>query len=236
MSAHVLWYLGIGYPSPCKRHVHPEIARMGFVRNRDQSTRIRPGWVSLFPNRLRGSQPCGCTSPDLAGHSFPFPSPGESRAHGRRSSAEERRSAKPCVAGSNPAPASRTHTRPAKWESPNLSSADSMERQPAGAMPYSAVIWGSNSNGKRNGVGSNPACLTNAKAMCGAWLGAMPCPDGSIRLTSYLISPWMTLRKDGAVAGGIPLPEDGQNLAVDPNAATFEACRAMSLPCKPDGA
>lgn len=29
MSAHVLWYLGIGYPSPCKRHVHPEFARMG---------------------------------------------------------------------------------------------------------------------------------------------------------------------------------------------------------------
>lgn len=29
MSARVLWYLGIGYPSPCKRHVHPENARMG---------------------------------------------------------------------------------------------------------------------------------------------------------------------------------------------------------------
>lgn len=64
MSAHVLWYLGIGYPSPCKRHVHPEIARMGFVRNRDQLIRIRQGRVCLSSRRLRGSQPRGCTSPE----------------------------------------------------------------------------------------------------------------------------------------------------------------------------
>ena len=49
MSAHVLWYLGIGYPSPCKRHVHPEFARMGFVRNRDQYASVRGGFLSLFP-------------------------------------------------------------------------------------------------------------------------------------------------------------------------------------------
>ena len=49
MSAHVLWYLGIGYPSPCKRHVHPEVARMGFVRNRDQYASVRGGFLSLFP-------------------------------------------------------------------------------------------------------------------------------------------------------------------------------------------
>lgn len=63
MSAHVLWYLGIGYPSPCKRHVHPEFARMGFVRNRDQYASVRGGFLSLY-RRLRGSQPCGCTSPE----------------------------------------------------------------------------------------------------------------------------------------------------------------------------
>ena len=47
MSAHVLWYLGIGYPSPCKRHVHPEVARMGFVRNRDQYASVRGGFLSF---------------------------------------------------------------------------------------------------------------------------------------------------------------------------------------------
>lgn len=49
MSAHVLWYLGIGYPSPCKRHVHPEVARMGFVRNRDQYASVRGGFPPILP-------------------------------------------------------------------------------------------------------------------------------------------------------------------------------------------
>ena len=43
------------------------------------------------------------------------------------------------------------------------------------------------------------------------------------------LSPLLAPRKDGAAAGGIPLPEDGLT-------STFEVCRAMSLPCKPDGA
>lgn len=83
--------LGIGYPSPCKRHVHPEIARMGFVRNRDQLIRIRPGRVDLFPAAYGVRSPADAPALTSQGSDFlsPFPTPGESRAHGRRSSAEE---------------------------------------------------------------------------------------------------------------------------------------------------
>ena len=87
MSAHVLWYLGIGYPSPCKRHVHPEIARMGFVRNRDQYASVRGGLI-IFSRRLRGSQPRGCTRSGMPTGSmisflFPHPSPADAGHMGR---------------------------------------------------------------------------------------------------------------------------------------------------------
>ena len=112
MSAHVLWYLGIGYPSPCKRHVHPEFARMGFVRNRDQYASVRGGFLSLFPAAYGVRSPADAPALTSQGSDFlsPSPQPGGSRAHGRRSSAAERRSAKPFAAGSNPAPTSTAHT------------------------------------------------------------------------------------------------------------------------------
>lgn len=88
MSAHVLWYLGIGYPSPCKRHVHPEVARMGFVRNRDQYASVRGGFLSLFPAAYGVHNPADAPALTSQGSDFlsPFPQPGGSRAHGRRSS------------------------------------------------------------------------------------------------------------------------------------------------------
>ena len=43
-----------------------------------------------------------------------------------------------------------------KWESPNLSNADSRQRPPAGALPSPAVIWGSSLKGRAPG-GHSPA-------------------------------------------------------------------------------
>lgn len=169
-----------------------------------------------------------------------------------------------------------------KWESPNLSSADSRQRPPAGIEPYPAVIWDSSLNGRASGsitrhcAGSNPACpakgyphpamgIGSGKAVlalvcrsiqsgyfrllrkAAVWFrisigksvrlitadiwvrlpaepptpkpcvvhgsGLMPCPDGSIRLTSCNFS-FLTPRKDGAAAGGIPLPAPRQNNAL----------------------
>ena len=74
MSAHVLWYLGIGYPSPCKRHVHPEVARMGFVRNRDQYASVRGGFLSLFPAAYGVHSPADAPARKRAMTFFPFPS------------------------------------------------------------------------------------------------------------------------------------------------------------------
>lgn len=55
-------------------------------------------------------------------------------------------------------------------------------------------------------AGSIPACPTNAKAMCGAWLGAYALP-GRLDPANLLInSLFLAPRKDGAAAGGIPLP------------------------------
>lgn len=161
-----------------------------------------------------------------------------------------------------------------KWESPNLSSADSRQSPPAGIEPCPAVIWGSSavgsardlgSRGRRfesglspqrvsascNGyrlrqsgtgscmsqhtiwvfppaatgggmvpylnwqesaahnrghLGSTPSGTTNAKAMCGAWLGAYALPGRLDPANQYLTTLRVTPRKDGAAAGGIPLP------------------------------
>lgn len=79
MSAHVLWYLGIGYPSPCKRHVHPEFARMGFVRNRDQYASVRGGFLSLFPAAYGVHSPADAPALTLQGNDLlsSFLSPAE---------------------------------------------------------------------------------------------------------------------------------------------------------------
>ena len=112
MSAHVLWYLGIGYPSPCKRHVHPEVARMGFVRNRDQYASVRGGFLSLFPAAYGVHSPADAPALTSQGSDFlsPFPRPAKAGHMVGVAQQEERRSAKPCVAGSNPAPTSTAHT------------------------------------------------------------------------------------------------------------------------------
>ena len=72
MSAHVLWYLGIGYPSPRKRHVHPEFARMGFVRNRDQYASVRGGFLSLFPTAYGVHSPADAPARKRAMTFFPL--------------------------------------------------------------------------------------------------------------------------------------------------------------------
>ena len=133
----------------------------------------------LSSRRLRGSRPCGCTSPETGNDLLSsFLSPAEA---GHMVGVAQRQSG----GLQNRLPRVRIPPRPPrrircagcqKWESPNLSKADSRQRPPAGIEPCPAVIWDSNSNGKRNGVGSNPACPTNAKAMCGAWLGAYALP------------------------------------------------------------
>lgn len=55
-------------------------------------------------------------------------------------------------------------------------------------------------------AGSNPACPTNAKAMCGAWLGAYALPGRLDPVNLHKNSLFWAPRKDGAAAGGIPLP------------------------------
>lgn len=50
---------------------------------------------------------------------------------------------------------------------------------------------------RKDGAAGRPDSAANAKAMCGAWLGAMPCPDGSIRLTSLKILCFDTPERRG---------------------------------------
>ena len=112
--------------------------------------RIRPGRVSLpLSRRLRGSQPCGCTSPETGNDLLSLSiSPAEAGHMVGVAQLEERRSAKPCQPRVRIPPRPPGRIRCAgcqKWESPNLSSADSMETQPAGIEPCPAVIWDSSS-------------------------------------------------------------------------------------------
>ena len=60
-------------------------------------------------------------------------------------------------------------------------------------------------------LGSTPSGTTNAKAMCGAWLGAYALPGRLDPANLMKILCYMAPRKDGAVAGGIPLPAPRQN-------------------------
>lgn len=55
-------------------------------------------------------------------------------------------------------------------------------------------------------LGSTPSGTTNAKAMCGAWLGAYVLPGRLDPVNLMKILCYMEPRKDGAAAGGIPLP------------------------------
>lgn len=66
---------------------------------------------------------------------------------------------------------------------------------------------------RKSCVGSNPTCSANAKAMCGAWLGAYALP-GRLDPANQVSLKNMAPRKDGAAAGGIPLPAPRQNNAL----------------------
>lgn len=131
--------LGIGYPSPCKRHVHPEVARMGFVRNRDQYASVRGGFLSLFPAAYGVHSPADAPALTSQGSDFlsPFPRPAKAGHMVGVAQQEERRSAKPCqprVRIPPRPPGAHMPHRCQKWESPNLSSADSRQRPPAGVI------------------------------------------------------------------------------------------------------
>lgn len=149
--------------------------------------RIRPGRVALSARRLRGSQPCGCTSPDLAGHSFPFPRPAQA---GHMAGVAQRKSSvcKTVCRGSESRPGLH------------------MDPSGHGFSLFPVRL------GARSSAGPPRQCRTAEK-------------------TSYLHTPHncKTPRKDGAAAGGIPLPEDGRILAVEPNAATCAVCRAVAM-------
>ena len=137
------------------------------------------------------------------------------RHNGRRSSAEERRSAKPCqprVRIPPRPPGAHMPHRCQKWESPNLSKAYSRQRPPAGIEPCPAVIWDSSEDISRQLKSCCKAmrhkpCWRSAHLMKRQMLvrirpvppapkpcvvhgsGLMPCPDGSIRLTHTSITP-----------------------------------------------
>ena len=147
----------------------------------------------LSSRRLRGSQPCGCTSPETGNDLLSsFPRPAEA---GHMVGVAQRKSGGP----QNRLPRVRIPPRPPrrircagcqKWKSPNLSKADSRQRPPAGIEPCPAVIWDSSSvvraiglippNGSPVRVRPVPPtpkpCVVHGS-------GLMPCPDGSIRLT-----------------------------------------------------
>ena len=113
--------------------------------------RIRPGRVSLPLSRcLRGSQPCGCTSPETGNDLLSlFPSPAEAGhmvgVAQRKSGGLQNRMPRVRIP---PRPPGRIRVRCQKWESPNLSKADSRQRPPAGIEPCPAVIWDSSSDGR----------------------------------------------------------------------------------------
>ena len=108
-----------------------------------------PSGAGLSPRsrRLRGSQPCGCTSPEAGNDLLSlFLSPAEA-GHmvgvAQRESGGLQNRASPVRI--RPRPPGRIRVRCQKWESPNLSNADSRQRPPAGVEPCPAVIWGSSS-------------------------------------------------------------------------------------------
>lgn len=105
----------------------------------------------ISSRRLRGSRPCGCTSPKTGnGLLSSFLSPAEA-GHmvgvAQRKSGGLQNRASPVRIRPRPPGANMPH-RCQKWESPNLSSADSRQRPPAGVEPYPAVIWDSSSEGR----------------------------------------------------------------------------------------
>ena len=129
---------------------------------------IRPGRVSLpLSRRLRGSQPCGCTSPETGNDLLSLSiSPAEAGhmvgVAQRKSNGLQSRMPRVRIP---PRPPGRIRVRCQKWESPNLSSADSRQRPPAGIEPCPAVIWDSGvwapiRIAMKEIAGSNPACPT----------------------------------------------------------------------------
>ena len=157
--------------------------------------RIRPGRVSLpLSRRLRGSQPCGCTSPETGNDLLSsFLSPAEAGhmvgVAQRQSGGLQNRMSRVRIP---PRPPRRIRCAGCqKWESPNLSKADSRQRPPAGVEPYPAVIWDSSSVVRAIGLihpNGSPVRIRPVPPMPKPCVvhgsGLMPCPDGSIRLTS----------------------------------------------------
>ena len=128
--------------------------------------RIRPGRVSLpLSRRLRGSQPCGCTSPE-AGNDLlsSFLSPAEAGhmvgVAQRQSGGLQNRMSRVRIP---PRPPRRIRCAGCqKWESPNLSKADSRQRPPAGppAVIWDSGVWSLIRVLTLETVGSIPACPT----------------------------------------------------------------------------
>ena len=95
---------------PMQKTRPPGICSYGLVRNRDQYASVRGGFLSLFPAAYGVHSPADAPALTSQGSDFlsPFPQPGGSRAHGRRSSAGRAAVCKTVsAAGSNPAPTSR---------------------------------------------------------------------------------------------------------------------------------
>lgn len=83
------------------------------------------------------------------------------------------------------------------------------------AQMEARVIW------VHEAAGSSPACPTNAKAMCGAWLGVMPCPDGSIRLTYIKNSVYDTPERRGRGGRNPATSEHGLYIAYTRGVSTL---------------
>ena len=109
---------------------------------------VRGGFLSLFPAAYGVRSPADAPALTSQGSEFlsPFPRPAKAGHMVGVAQPEERRSAKPCqprVRIPPRPPGAHMPHRCQKWESPNLSSADSRQRPPAGIEPCPAVIWDS---------------------------------------------------------------------------------------------
>lgn len=154
--------------------------------------RIRPGRVSLpLSRRLRGSQPCGCTSPETGNDLLsPFLSPAEAGhmvgVAQRQSGGLQNRMSRVRIP---PRPPRRIRcTGCQKWESPNLSKADSRQRPPAGVSLPGGYMGQRGVAPIRIAQQKMPVRFRpvppTPKPCVVHGSGLMPCPDGSIRLTS----------------------------------------------------
>ena len=155
---------------------------------------VRGGFLSLFPAAYGVRSPADAPALTSQGSDFlsPFPRPAKAGhmvgVAQRQSGGLQNRMSRVRIP---PRPPRRIRCAGCqKWESPNLSSADSRQRPPAGVEPYPAVIWDSSSEieslyrrTQRSPVRFRPVPPTPKPCVVHG-SGLMPCPDGSIRLTN----------------------------------------------------